>query len=320
MTERAPPSRTAISNGGRMTSASSRGPSGAGAWLRAPREAEYPAKCLRVATIPAASRPRAYAVPMVPTRYGSSPMASSVRPQRGSRTTSRTGARPWWMPTARIDAPMACAISVTRAGSKLAPQASGVGKTVACQAEKPVRHSSWAMAGTPNRLPARIRDCSSASRAAPSAGSTGTVPKGRVRCPRPCGSRASRAALRATYACWPGATAAVSVPMSAPSHTLDSWAVFSSGVIRASRSAARTRAGRVVSCQGCAMELLKSVTSRQGSGDRHCHTCSGSETGRPLVAPAVMPPVTCRSATGHKRARGPWQGPSERRRALPREA
>ena len=43
---------------------------------------------------------------MVPTRYGSSEMHSSTRPQRGSRMTSSTGARPWWMPRARIDAPI----------------------------------------------------------------------------------------------------------------------------------------------------------------------------------------------------------------------
>src|SRR5450756_2222791 len=40
---------------------------------------------------------------MVPTRYGSSPMHSSTRPQRGSRMTSRTGARPWWMPSSLLD-------------------------------------------------------------------------------------------------------------------------------------------------------------------------------------------------------------------------
>jgi len=67
MTERAPPSITAISNGGRNTSASSRGPAETGAWFRPAREAEYPAKCLRVAWTPASCRPRTYAVPIVPT-------------------------------------------------------------------------------------------------------------------------------------------------------------------------------------------------------------------------------------------------------------
>lgn len=92
MTDRTPLSRTAISNGGSTTSANSRPPMDTGARLRPAREAEYPAKCLSVATIPADSRPCTYAVPMVPTRSGSSPMVSSTRPQRASRTTSRTGA------------------------------------------------------------------------------------------------------------------------------------------------------------------------------------------------------------------------------------
>ena len=43
---------------------------------------------------------------MVPTTYGSSEMHSSTRPHRGSRTTSSTGASPWWMPSARIEPPI----------------------------------------------------------------------------------------------------------------------------------------------------------------------------------------------------------------------
>ena len=39
-------------------------------------------------------------------------------------------------------APTAAAMSRTRSGSKDAPQESGVGKIVADQAAKPVRHSS----------------------------------------------------------------------------------------------------------------------------------------------------------------------------------
>lgn len=68
MTERAPPSMRAISKGGRMTSASSLAPARTGERLRAPADAAYPAKCLRVATMPADSRPFTYAVPMVATR------------------------------------------------------------------------------------------------------------------------------------------------------------------------------------------------------------------------------------------------------------
>ena len=83
-------------------------------------------------------------------------MVSSVRPQRRSLVTSRTGARPWWMPTPAMLVPIAAAISPTSPGSKVAPQASGVGKIVAVQAAKPVRHSSWATAGMPNLLAATI--------------------------------------------------------------------------------------------------------------------------------------------------------------------
>src|SRR5919107_1558429 len=78
-------------------------------------------------------------------------MHSSTRPHRASRTTSRTGASPWCTPRAAMEAPMADATSRTRASSKLAPQASGVGNVAAFQAASPVRHSSCAMAGMPRR-------------------------------------------------------------------------------------------------------------------------------------------------------------------------
>jgi hypothetical protein len=54
-------------------------------------------------------------------------------------------------------------MSPTSSWSKDAPQASGVGKMVAVQAAKPVRHSSCATAGMPNLLAATICDCSSRS-------------------------------------------------------------------------------------------------------------------------------------------------------------
>ena len=113
-------------------------------------------------------------------------MVSSVRPQRASRVTSSTGARPWCTPTARMLVPMAAAMFATSTGSKLAPQASGVGKMVADQAAKPVRHSSWATAGMPSRLAATIRAWSPASARIPAAGGTGRVPNTRVSCPIPC--------------------------------------------------------------------------------------------------------------------------------------
>ena len=58
MTDLAPPSRSAISNGLRNTSANSRQPMLTGAMFLAPRDAEYPAKCLSVAITPDDSRPR----------------------------------------------------------------------------------------------------------------------------------------------------------------------------------------------------------------------------------------------------------------------
>ncbi len=151
------------------------------------------------------------------------------------------------MPTERIDSPIAAAIRRIRAGSKVAPHARGVGKMVACQAVKPVRHSSWARAGMPNRLAAATFFWKAARARAPSVGSTGAVPKGRVSWPRPWGSRPSRSTASET-SCWNGATSSPSA--SEPGQMLESWASFSSSVIRDSRSAARSSAGREVSCQG----------------------------------------------------------------------
>ncbi len=81
--------------------------------------------------------------------------------------------------------PMCALICSTSTGSKLAPQHSGDGNTVACQASSPVRHSSCTMAGMPSRLAAMIWRCRPASARAPSAGLTGVVPYGRVSCPTP---------------------------------------------------------------------------------------------------------------------------------------
>jgi len=127
MTDRAPPSRTAISKGRSKTSATSRGPAWTGARLRPDCDAEYDKKCLAVAMMPADSTPAMYAAPNVPTTYGSSPIVSSTRPQRASRTTSTTGARPWWTPSPAIVAPISAPIRRTSAGSNVAAQASGVG-------------------------------------------------------------------------------------------------------------------------------------------------------------------------------------------------
>ena len=166
-------------------------------------------------------------------------MVSSVLPHRMSLATSRTGASPWWMPIARMLAPMATPISRTSSGSNDAPQASGVGNTVAVQVANPVRHSSCATAGMPNRLAPAIWACSSRSVLRATAGGSGRVPKTRVTWPRPW--RMSSASGSGVALIWPcmGAT----LPGS-PTQMLVSWATFSSSVIRLSRSSTRSLAGR----------------------------------------------------------------------------
>ena len=169
-------------------------------------------------------------------------MVSSVRPQRGSLVTSRTGARPWWTPAARMLAPMAAAMSPTSSGSKDAPQASGVGKMVAVQAAKPVRHSSCATAGMPNRLAATTCACRSRSVRTASAGATGRVPNTRVSWPRPSRMSSVNGASGARNSPCIGATLLSRGWL--PCQTLVSWAAFSSSVIWLSRSATRSAAGR----------------------------------------------------------------------------
>ena len=181
-------------------------------------------------------------------------MVSSVRPQRMSRATSRTGARPWWMPTERMLAPMAPAISCTRSGSNDAPQASGVGNTVAVQAAKPVRHSSCATAGMPNRLAPAIWACSSRSVLSAAAGGSGRVPNTRVTCPRP--SRMSSASGSGTALISPCMGATLPSRGWSPIQMLVSWATFSSSVIRPSRSSTRSAAGRAGSRQISAVAVF----------------------------------------------------------------
>ena len=70
-------------------------------------------------------------------------------------------------------APIWAPIRSMRSGSKVAPQHSGEGYTVACQAASPVRHSSCTMAGMPCRPAAMIWRWLRATARAPSAGVTG---------------------------------------------------------------------------------------------------------------------------------------------------
>ncbi len=105
---------------------------------------------------------------------------------------------------------MPAAISCTVAGSKEAPHASGVGNTVACQAASPVRHSSCAIAGMPRREPATMPRWVAARTRAPVSGSTGAVPKTRVRWPRPGRVSTSHGGSGSANSCWWGATSSPS--------------------------------------------------------------------------------------------------------------
>ena len=135
----------------------------------------------------------------------------------------------------------------TPSGSNVAARPSGVGKTVAPNVVKPVRHSSWAIAGSLSRVRAIRSFCSSARRRAPSTGSTGLVPSGRVMWPIPCSVASSNPAGSANASCI-GAT--LPEPSSAPTHTLPSCASFSSSVISASNASTRSGSGRDVSVHG----------------------------------------------------------------------
>jgi hypothetical protein len=190
-------------------------------------------------------------------------MVSSVLPQRMSLATSRTGASPWWMPTERMLAPMAVAISCTSSGSNDAPQASGVGNTVAVQAAKPVRHSSCATAGMPNRLAPATWACSSRRVLRATTGGSGRVPNTRVTWPRPSRMSSARGSGAAFISPCMGATLA-SRGWS-PIQMLVSWATFSASVIRPSRSSTRSAAGRAGSRQISAV-IVPGPTGKRVTG------------------------------------------------------
>ena len=151
------------------------------------------------------------------------------------------------MPTEAMLVPMARAMSRTRSGSNDAPQASGVGNTVAVQVAKPVRHSSCATAGIPNRLAPAIWACRSRSLPRATAGGSGRVPNTRVTWPRP--SRMSSASGSGAGLISPCMGATLASRGWSPSQMLPSWATFSASVIRPSRSATRSAAGRAGSRQ-----------------------------------------------------------------------
>lgn len=177
-------------------------------------------------------------------RRGPGPRRWSPRRGPSGHRVRRRG--PGRTPTERRSRPIAAAIRRTRSGSNEAPHASGTGYAVAPHAANPARHSSWASAGMPNRLAATMRRWVRARERAPSAGSTGAVPNGRVNWPSPWGSSSSRS-TGSSMSCWCGATSPPSAE--APTHTPKSRAIFSSSVISASSASARASAVRFASRQ-----------------------------------------------------------------------
>ena len=87
---------------------------------------------------------------------------------------------------------------------------------MACQAVNPARHSSWTSAGIPQRLAATIWACEAARDLAPTLGSTGAVPNGRVSCPSPPAMASAQIGASCDMSsCWGATAAAVD---SAPTH------------------------------------------------------------------------------------------------------
>lgn len=90
----------------------------------------------------------------------------------------------------------------------------------------------------PNRLAATICACEAASDRAPSTGSTGAVPNGRVSWPSPCWMTVLHCGSSLIMSDWCGATP--SPVASAPTHTPTSWAIFSSSDIFGRSASARS--------------------------------------------------------------------------------
>ncbi len=123
-----------------------------------------------------------------------------------------------------------------------------MGKIVAPQAAKPVRHSSCATAGMPSLLASATLACSEASALIPAAAVTGRVPNTRVSWPSPFLISSSNGGW-SWVKNWSCIGATPSPSPEAPIQTLPSCAIFSSRVMRPSKSATRSSAGRVGSRQ-----------------------------------------------------------------------
>ncbi len=89
------------------------------------------------------------AAPIVPFRYGSSPIDSNARPQRGSRTMLIVGPRSTVVPLAACSEPMTCPNSFSAPVSQVAATSTGAGSwvTLLIPSPTPAGPSSRFMAG-----------------------------------------------------------------------------------------------------------------------------------------------------------------------------
>ena len=235
----------------------------------------------------------------MPTRYGSSPMVSSTRPQRGSRTTSSTGRE------ALVHADRAQVVA--DAPRHLARPARGRRSAPHDERDRVGGRAPGGEAGEAllvgerrDAEPARRGDPllrAQRARRRPRAGSTGAVPNGRVSWPRPVGSSASRSTssfevvlVRGDVAALVGCPdpdavrAARASPRASCAATSDSTRSSTSGRRRATGHPSRHRIGR-----RCVV-----------GGDRF----GGHRfAGHPLTAP-VRPPTMRRSKMLKKTSAG----------------
>ena len=95
--------------------------------------------------------PRTNAAAIVPTRYGSSPNVSVIRPHRGSWATSHSGPSAWPIPRSAMSSPIESAMASTISGSQVAAWPSASGNNVAPRTFTPQSTSSLTSTGMPRR-------------------------------------------------------------------------------------------------------------------------------------------------------------------------
>ncbi len=91
-----------------------------------------------------------------------------MRPQRGSRATSTTGASTWLQPRARASLAATVKMRVAMSGSNDEARPIACGNEVASFATKPCRLSSCMNIGMPSRVPSTAHFCMALTRVAAS--------------------------------------------------------------------------------------------------------------------------------------------------------